>query len=103
GLCRSSVEQVAEKLPADDDELDRWIDEAVHQSDGLVFMLLVFAAFAKEGPVNAKHLIGGARIAGAAAYLVAMMFGMHGEVPECLLEGMKNTAVNNETAATALF
>lgn len=103
GLCRASVEEVAGKLPADDDELDRWIDEMVHESDGLAFMLLVFAAFAKERHVDAKHLIGGARIAGASAYLVAMMFGMHGEVPECLLEGMKNTAVNNETAATGLF
>jgi len=103
GLSRGAVERVAEMLPADDEELANWIDDAVHESDSLAFMLLVYAAFVKERPVDAKHLISGARVSGGPAYLVAMMFGMHGEVPECLLEGMKNTAIHNETAAAALF
>ncbi|HLH32694.1 MAG TPA: SEC-C metal-binding domain-containing protein, partial [Terriglobia bacterium] len=54
-------------------------------------------------PVDAKHLVGGTRIVGAAGYLVSMMFAMEGDVPECVLAGMKNTAVNNETAATGLL
>jgi len=103
GLCRDSVERVAEMLPADDVELDSYIDEAVRESNSMAFMLIVYAAFVKERPVNARHLIGGARITGGPAYLVAMMFQMQGDVPECLLEGMKNTAINNVTAATSLF
>jgi hypothetical protein len=103
GLSRGAVERVGEMLPGDDEELANWIDEAIHESDPLAFMLLVYAAFVKGRPVDAKHLIGGAKVAGGPAYLVAMMFGMQGEVPECLLEGMKNTAIHNETAATALF
>src|SRR5215472_8255990 len=103
GLCRASVERVAEMLPVNDAELDSFIDEAVRESDSMAFMLIVYAAFVKDRPVNARHLIGGARITGAPAYLVAMMFQMQGDVPECLLEGMKNTAINNVTAATSLF
>src|SRR5262249_31383955 len=103
GLCRDSVERAAEMLPADDAELDSYIDEAVRESNSMAFMLIVYAAFIKGRPVNARHLIGGARITGGPAYLVAMMFQMQGDVPECLLEGMKNTAINNATAATSLF
>src|SRR5215470_2835458 len=103
GLCRASVERVSEILPADDAELDSYIDEAVRESDSMAFMLIAYAAFAKGRLVNARHLIGGTRIAGGPAYLVAMMFQMQGDVSECLLEGMKNTAINNVTAATSLF
>src|SRR5215471_3876208 len=103
GLCRASVERVAQMLPADDAELDNYIAEAVRESDPMAFMLIVYAAFVKGRPVNARHLIGGTRITGGPAYLVAMIFQMQGDVPECLLEGMKNTAINNVTAATSLF
>src|SRR5215471_7376521 len=43
GLCRDSVERVAEMLPADDRELDSYIDEAVRESDSMAFMLIVYA------------------------------------------------------------
>jgi len=85
GLCRASVERVAEMLPPSDAELDSYIDEAVRESDSMAFMLIVYAAFVKARPVDARHLIGGARITGGPAYLVAMMFQMQGDVPECLL------------------
>ena len=56
GLSRSSVEQVATMLPADDLELDSWIGEAIAQNNSMAFHLIVFAALIRDRPVDARHL-----------------------------------------------
>ena len=103
GLCRSTVEQMAAMLPDDDLELDNWISQAIHENDSLAFHLLVYAALIRERPVDARHLASGAKLAGGAWYLAAMAFRVQGEMPEYVLEGLRNTAIAGVVHAMALL
>jgi hypothetical protein len=104
GLCRATVEGVAEMLPEDDKELDDWVAEAVRQGNSLLFMVIAFAAFSRERPVDAKHLVGGAKLVNVPAYLAAIVSRVKGDMmPEYLLEGLRNTAIYRPAHATALF
>ena len=102
GLCRATVEQVAGILPQDDSELDSWIADSVRQGHSLVFMVIVFASLSRERAVDAKHLVGGTKLIGGPAYLTAMACRLKGDVPEYLLEGLRNTAIYRATHAAAL-
>jgi len=103
GLCRSTVEQVAAMLPDNDLELDTWIGEAIRENDSMAFHLIMFAALSRERPVDARHLASGAKLAGAALYLAAIAFRVQGEMPEYLLEGLRNTAIYHATQAMAFL
>jgi SEC-C motif-containing protein len=103
GLCRATIEGVAEMLPEEDTELDNWITEAVRQGNSLIFMVIVFAAFYRERPVDAKHLVGGAKLLSVPAYLAAIVSRVKGDMPEYLLEGLRNTAIYRPAHATALI
>jgi hypothetical protein len=100
--CRASVERVADLLPEDDTELDSWIAETTRDSHSLGFMFLVYAALSRNRPVQAHHLVGGARLIIAPGYLPPIAFRVKGDMPECMLEGLRNTALYHETEATAL-
>src|ERR1051326_1825614 len=93
GLCRPTVEQMAAMLPEDDLELDSWISQAISANDSMAFHLLVYAALTHERPVDARHLASGAKLAGGAWYLAAMAFRVQGDMPEYLLEGLRNTVI----------
>jgi hypothetical protein len=100
---RASVERVAEMLPANDAELDGWIAEAVAGNDLMAFMFLVTAALSRERPVDARHLAGGARLLPAPEYLASIVWRMHGDVAEHLIEGIHNTVMYGLCEAAALF
>src|SRR5437016_1710601 len=102
-LGRESVEALAAMLPDNDAELDTWIAEAVRERDAIPFMLIVLAALSRERPVDARHLAGGAKLVGVWTYLAAIAFRVKGEMPEYLLEGIRNTALYNQIHAVALL
>ena len=103
GLSRSIVEQVAEMLPADDLELDRWIAESIQENDSIRAHVVIFAALLKGRPVDARHLSGLPKLSGG-GYLGVIGLRVQGEeMPEFLLEGLRSTAVNNVAYATALL
>src|SRR5213593_3324126 len=101
GLCRSTVEQVGAMLP-DDLELDRWIAEAIQENDSIGAHAVIFAALSRDRPVDARHLSGLARLSGG-GYLLVIALRMQGEMPEFLLEGLRNTAIHHIAHATALL
>src|SRR5919109_2016034 len=101
GLCRSTVEQLAAMLP-NDLELDRWITEAIQENDSIRAHAVIFAALSRSRPVDARHLSGLARLSGG-GYLAVIALRVQGEMPEFLLEGLRNTAVENVANATALL
>jgi hypothetical protein len=101
GLCRSTVEQVAAMLP-NDLELDRWITEAIQENDSIGAHAVIFAALSQDRPVDARHLSGLARLSGG-GYLAVIALRVQGEMPEFLLEGLRNTAVHHIAYATALL
>jgi hypothetical protein len=102
GLRRSTVEQVAGMLPDDDLELDRWIAEAIQEHDSIRAHAVIFAALNQGRPVDARHLSGLARLSGG-GYLSVIALRVHGEMPEFLLEGLRNTAIHHIAYATALL
>ena len=103
GFSRGAVEHIAGMLPEDDLELDEWIAESVRDFDTKAFMVIVFAALSRGRPVDAGHLVGGAKLIGGPTYLAAMVMRMQGEVAEYLLEGLRNTAMYHWNEATALL
>jgi len=102
-LGRASVEKVAAMLPGNDAELDEWIGEAVRDRDAMSFTLLVLAAFSCERVADARHLVGGAKLVGVRTYLGAIAFRVQGEMPEYLLDGIRDTAIYNQNHAMALL
>jgi hypothetical protein len=102
GLCRSTVEQVAAMLPDDDLELDRWIAEAIQENDSIGAHAVIFAVLSQGRPVDARHLSGLARLSGG-GYLAVIGLRAQGEMPEFLLEGLRNTAIHHIAYATALL
>src|SRR5437868_2163238 len=103
GLCRPAVERMVAMLPDDDLELDDWIGEAIRENDSMAFHLIVFAAMSRGRPVDARHLSTGAKLAGSPFYIAGMALGVHGEMPEYLLEGFHNTVVHHATRAMGLL
>ena len=101
GLCRSTVEQVGAMLP-DDLELDRWIAESIREKDSIGAHSVIFAALSRGRPVDARHLSGLARLSGG-GYLAVIALRVQGEMPEFLLEGLRNTAIHHIAYATALL
>jgi len=79
-LGRASVETLAAMLPDNDAELESWIAEAVRERDAMAFMLIVLAALSRERPVDARHLAGGAKLAGVWTYLAVIQFRVKGEL-----------------------
>ena len=102
GLCRSTVEQVAVMLPGDDIELDGWIADAIQENDSTGAHAVIFAALHQGRPVDARHLSGLARLSGG-GYLAVIALRVQGEMPEFLLEGLRNTAIHHIAYATALL
>ena len=102
GLCRSTVEQVATMLPGDDLQLDRWIAEAIQENDWIGAHAVIFAALNEGRPVDARHLSGLTRLSGG-GYLAVIALRVQGEMPEFLLEGLRNTPVHPIAYATALL
>ena len=103
GMTRSAVEQVAAMLPDDDLELDSWVADAIRENDSLAFHLIAFAAFIRERPVDARHLSTGAKLAGGPYQIGAMAFRVQGDMPEYLLEGLRNTICYPPTRAMGLL
>jgi hypothetical protein len=103
GLSRANVEHVAAMLPDDDLELDNWIAELIRENESMGLHLIIFAALSRERPVDARHLASGAKLVGAALYTAAIAFRVQGEMPEYLLEGLRNTAVYHAAHAMALL
>src|SRR4051812_7531653 len=99
GLSRSTVEQVARMLPDDDLELDNWIVEAIGENDSMAFHLIVFAALTRDRSVDARHLSAAAKLAGGSFYIAAIALRVQGDMPEYLLEGLRNTAIYHTTHA----
>ena len=102
-LGRASVEKVAAMLPDNDAELDEWIGEAVRERDAMAFTLLVLAAFSRQRAVDGRHLVGGAKLVGVWTHLGAIAFRVQGDMPEYLLDGIRNTAIYNQNHAMALL
>src|SRR5581483_11547289 len=102
GLCRSTVEQVAAMLPDDDLELDRWLTEAIRENDSTETHVVIFAALHRGRSVDARHLSALPKLSGG-GYLLVIALRVQGEMPEFLLEGLRNTAVEAVAYATALL
>src|SRR5438105_15172333 len=102
-LGSASVEAVAPMLSDNDAELDSWIAETVRERDAIPFTLIVLAALSRERRVDARHLAGGAKLVGVWTYLASIAFRVKGELPEYLLEGIRNTALYNQIHAVALL
>jgi hypothetical protein len=100
---RPAVEQLAGMLPESDIELDSWINAAVRDSDTVAFMLLSFATLSRGRRLDARHLIGGARLMGAPQYMMSIALRTEGEMPEYLLQGMRNTALYHWTHVMGLL
>ena len=99
---RGSVEGVAERLPADDAELDALIGETVQENDVKAFLHVVVAALSRERRVDARHLARGAMLFPNDGLLGAAAVRMHGDVAKHLLDAVEHTRLKPACEAQTL-
>jgi hypothetical protein len=85
----ASVQQVMERLPADDAELDKIIEEAVAGLEEREFKYLSIAALLAGRPVDARHLNGGIGLIAKTGWLTDVALRMHGEIGQSLIDGLR--------------
>ena len=102
--CQATVSEAGTYLPADDDELDAWIAEAVRNHEQDVFIYLVFAAVHLGRKVSSRHLGGGLALLPDYTTMGCVAWHMEGDdVPEQLFAGLRQGGLTDELRAGALF
>jgi hypothetical protein len=99
---RGSVEGVAERLPADDAELDALIGETVQENDVKAFLHVVVAALSRERRMDARHLARGAMLFPNDGLLGAAALRMQGDVAKHLVNAIEHTRLKPACEAQAL-
>jgi hypothetical protein len=89
---RPSVQRVVELLPADDAELDRYIDQTIERIDVREFRFVIVAALVAGCPVDARHLVKSISMLAADGFLMDAALRMQGEVGEFLVDGLKEAS-----------
>ena len=98
-----SVRAVAERLPADDGELDQWIAEAVSTHDQGALHFLVCAAALIGRPIGSHHLRAGFSMLTSVHRTICLIWKMQGDVPADLLHAVRHTALAPDMHAMALL
>ncbi len=100
---QASVVAAAALLPADDEELDQWIEQAIAESDMWAFMYIVSGALTENRRLDARHLARGTALVPNHHYLGTIAWGMEGEVTAQLLVAVRETTFHQEAEAMALL
>ncbi|MDB6156046.1 MAG: hypothetical protein JWL90_4499 [Chthoniobacteraceae bacterium] len=100
---QGAVREVAAMLPADDAELDRWIDDVVLDNDQPGFVYGVVAALSCGRRVDARHLTKGTMLMPNILTLGCVAWHMDGDVAEHLLTAVQRTLVARDSQASALL
>jgi hypothetical protein len=98
-----TMKDIAALLPADDAEVDRWIEEAVNNTDPKSFVFLLLAALGVKRPVDGKHLIRGMILITEPWILGCIAWHLQGDVPEHLVAATKHSELILPIRAVALF
>jgi hypothetical protein len=98
-----TMKDIAALLPADDAEVDRWIEEAVNSTDAKGFVFLLLAALGVKRPVDGKHLVGGTILITEPWILGCIAWHLQGDVPEHLMTAAKHSELILPIRAVALF
>ena len=93
-IFRSTVERVADMLPADDAALDALIGEIVHDCDAKAFHFVVIAALGRGRPVDAKHLVRGTMLFVYADWIMTIASKFQGDVAGNLMKGVQQTQLS---------
>src|SRR5689334_2503853 len=99
---QSSVKYVAERLPDDDNELDRDIEQAIKHINVREFKYLTLAALVAGRAVDARHLATSISMLHTAGWLSDVALRMRGEVGRFLVQGLDAAHFNLETQSTVL-
>ena len=102
-FCLTSVQRVAELLPADDAELDALLAETVKENNPKSFLHVIVAALGRERRVDAKHLAQGASLLGNDLWLGSVMWKVQGDVAEHTIAALENSQLTNPVEAAALL
>jgi hypothetical protein len=102
-FCRGSIRELADHLPADGDELSRWLEEVVRSRDERAFTHLLLAALAAGRRVDARHLIDGAALLPDPGQLAAAALHCSGDVAGALVDAVRRGRLGSERTATALL
>ena len=100
---KGTVLRVAELLPPEDAALEELIAEMVREAYQTGFIYVVMAALATGRPVSVRHLSRGAILMPNWFFLGWVACHMTGELPEPLLEAMRQTQLARDVEATALY
>jgi SEC-C motif len=100
---QGAVRAAAALLPADDAELDRWIEQSVAANDEAAFIHIVAGAVSIERKIDARHLAHGTALVPNHILLGAIAWRMEGDVASHLLTAVRETILYPELHAMALL
>ena len=98
---KRTIRQLADLLP-EDGELERLLEQLAAEYAGNEFVFLMIAALHAGRRIDARHLIRGASLLSAGDMLVETAMKMSGEVPEYLMQAVRNALFSNRGKAYAL-
>jgi len=101
--CRKNVEAVASLLPADDEELDKLVEEVTTRGEMMGFHFVVIGALATGRPVHARHLEDGLMMLNSEFFMGNCALRMEGDVAEHLVQAVKASAIGLEMRAISLM
>jgi len=103
-FIRKTIEEVGSLLPVDDAELDDWISQAIAKREALLVNYLFVGAMQVERGVASGHLGRGLHLITDQHILSMTVWHARGDdVPERVLEALRNTAISPVNQAAMLF
>jgi hypothetical protein len=102
-LIKSSVIEIAARLPADDAELDHWLEVTATEKDAQRFFPLLVAAIHAERPVDARHLAGGLMLVPHHSWVGPVVWKANGDAHDHVTAAVRDTPLSMVSKATALF
>jgi hypothetical protein len=85
------VKEIEALLPADDQELDQWIEELIRNGEGGLLTFLLIAAVGSDRLVDARHLVRGTPLMADPALAACLALRMSGDPVEALLGLVRET------------
>lgn len=103
-FLRKTVVEVSTLLPAGDAELDDWLAQAIADKDSMLFLFLVVAAMHVERGAASSHLGRGLHLIADQNLMTMTAWRARGDdVPERVLDALRNTAIRPVNQAALLF
>ena len=102
-LSSAAIEALADEIPANEGQVDRLLEECIDGYFARAFTTLALAALHKGIPVDARHLVAGARLLPDPGFIGKLSSNVSGDVAGALVGAVADGRLSWQKGAVALF